>query len=104
MYIGVDGTSHEILDDFLVANPLFIPGVVFPPPFDTSSSSGTLLLFTEARNLSSPTLAPPGVNQGNVRDEVFNELLGEYICSVENAYGDDSATTIISECSGKCVR
>lgn len=99
VYVGLDGIDYMLRDEFLDANPLFIPGVVFPSPFDIrTGSTGSLRLSTAASNISMPTFVPPGAN---VRDEVFDRLLGIYTCIVENEYGDDTATTIISECGRK---
>lgn len=100
VYVGLAGVEHNFREEFLEANPLLMPGVVFPPPLDIGSSSGSLRLSTLASNLSMPMFAPPGVDQSNVRDEVFNELLGTYTCIVENEYGTDQAVTTISECDG----
>lgn len=80
-------------------NALFIPGVVYPQPIEFHQQH---ILLTTARsfNLTSPALAP--VDQDSINDAVFDQMLGKYTCSLETPYGNDSATTVIRECS-KCV-
>lgn len=86
-------------DNFFMAsnNALFIPGVVYPTPFELEYQY-IQLTTTRSFNLTSPIMAPAGVDQASINDAVFEQMLGTYTCSVESPYGSDNATTVIREC------
>ena len=70
------------------------PLVVLPGDFDGSQ----LLLNFLSVNASSPALLPPGVDVDNIAQELFDVLLGNWECRVNNTYGEDSAVTELTDC------
>ena len=78
---------------------LLLPGLV-GNPLSTSSTGLTFTFGPVEMNLTNPDILPdlPRRDQRFIRNLIFDELLGTYTCLVENEYGFDVATTIISEC------
>ncbi len=79
--------------------PGTIPGSTV---LDISRIPGALDFSTHvSSNLTNPAILPdlPWRDQEYIRDLIFDEILGSYTCMVENVYGSDMATTVISECS-----
>ena len=82
-------------------NGLFRFGVLDPPPLvalSTSPGSGQLFLNFVSSNVSQPDLLPPGVDPGDIDQELFAILLGSWECRVNNTFGEDSASTDLSDC------
>lgn len=79
---------------------LFIPGVIDPPPIELFSK---FIVLNNVNGhyitLTNQSLAP-GI-ESIAEGAVFDQMLGTYTCSLENEYGSDSATTVITECPGK---
>ena len=84
-------------------NLLLTPGLINPPPLDIMllSATGGIVFDTEFSSVSVPSILPPGVTEDNFGEATFQALLGDYMCSVNNVYGGDSAMTTISNC-GRC--
>ena len=100
------GEGNEPFSDiFLMSgnNSLFIPGLINPPPLDIMllSATGGIVFNTGFFNVSVSSMLPPGVTEENFREATFQAILGDYICSVNNVYGGDSAMTTIRVC-GRC--
>ena len=100
IYSEKDGVTPMFNMTFLMNNPVFMPGAVFPAPLGVGFTTGNLRIDTTAENLTMPLLVD-GVSDENVKDTVFENLLGTYTCNVENEYGFDQATSVISDCDGK---
>ena len=109
IYEALDGESPDFnprffMSDFrLLLMPGIIPGI---PVLDIAEINGGLVFNTlVTSNLTSNlTILPdlPRRDAESIGQLVFEEILGSYTCMVENEYGADAATTIISECDGKC--
>ena len=100
------GEGNEPFNDtFLMSgnNSLFIPGIITPPPLNIMllSATGGIAINTEFFNVSVPSMLPPGVTEENFAEATFQAILGDYMCSVNNVYGGDSAMTTIRVC-GRC--
>lgn len=91
-------------DEFLMSGnkAVFTPGLIDPTALDIVFSSGNIVLDTEFFNLSMAVMAPPGIDESNFRDIAFQELLGNYSCTLANPFGTDSATSVVREC-GKAI-
>ena len=87
--------------DFFSSSPnrlLLFPDVVLPNVLQTTVYGGLVFnLITDNITLS-PSMLPPGVTRDNFRDAVLDAVLGEWTCTVNNTFGVDSATSIITEC------
>ena len=98
-------SSGPFNDAFLMSgnNSLFMPGLITPSPLNIMllSATGGISINTEFFNISVPSMLPPGVTEVNYEEATFQALLGDYMCSVNNVYGGDSAKTTISNC-GRC--
>ena len=111
-----DVTIYEALDREIPAfNPefftsgfrqLLIPGVIpGTPVLDILRINGGLVINTSVTsNLTNNRTILPNLPRRDaefLRGLVFDEILGSYTCMVENEYGADAATTVITECRGK---
>lgn len=97
---GQPSFSEEFLSQG--RNGLFRTGALTPPALITIpaiSQSGYGELFLNfILNISDASLLPSGVNASNLDREVFSVLLGRWECRVNNAFGEDSAVTELSDC------
>ena len=93
-----DDPFASINQDFFDINPLLMPGVVEMAPLRLTES-GSLLFDLRTMNITLPDLAPPGVSLARA---VFNSILGNWTCRVNNSLGAERASTMISECSECC--
>ena len=96
VYTSLNRMEPMFDPEFLMTGNKGVLNVVSPPPIDIRFTTGNVVLETAFMSLSTP--APPGVDQDNFRDIVFEELLGTYVCEVRNVFGAESATTVIREC------
>ena len=100
---GLLGDFPEINEEFFSGGfrQLLLPGVLRGPP-NFSLFSGGLEFSTHVfSNLTDSAILPElqDRHSESIRDLIFDEILGTYTCLVENEYGSDVATTVISECS-----
>ena len=101
--IPVTRNSFVFLEAFSLLSFRFVE----PPPYSVFGS-GDICLDWAAPELIElppdfpsyiPRNIPPSVNQSNLRDFVFESILGNWTCAVRNRLGSDVATTIFEECS-----
>ncbi len=79
--------------EFYIDRAVLHPDYIVPPVL-SALHSGHLSLNLHLRNISSLS----GRTLEQARDEVFDAIVGEWKCDVENVFGKDSATTTISLC------
>ena len=92
-----NGTN--ISQTFFRERKLLILGVLTPPNFILLGSAfSVLFLNTSVDNVTTSDLLEDDVPIEVARDMLFDLLLGEFTCSVQNVYGMDTATTVIQEC------
>ena len=98
---ALDGDAPELNLDFLQSENgmIFLPGLIEPAILDVSRSDGVLAFSTEVSQFN-PEILPDLVerDRDTIRELVFEEILGSYTCMVENVYGFDLATTLVTEC------
>lgn len=105
IYEALDGDDPMFNPEFFVDGfrQLLMPGVLSGPPIlDIQEVRGALLFDGSAINsLANSSILPdlPRRDAEFIRDLVFDEILGSYTCLVQNEYGIDVATTVVSECS-----
>ena len=90
--------NPEFNPDFFASGNkvLFTPGLLTFPILEIFHRG----LSLNTRIIGNATL-PGGeyLHQDDIRRMVFDEILGNYTCQLENVYGSGAATTVISECS-----
>ena len=104
--------QSSLNEDFLSQgnNSLLQFGVIDPPPLVALTTlpfgGGELFLnfVTVNISISNPALIPSGVDESNIGRELFDVLLGNWECRVNNTFGEDSALTELSDCGkfGSC--
>ena len=90
--------SSVDLSDYFMQFPILMTGVLDPTAF-TATSDGIIFLNYEVDNITTPALLPPNTTLEQAREEVFDLLLGNWECRVNNTLG--SATPVmylIREC------
>ena len=92
----------EINPDFFADGykQLLKPGVLYPSPLRVFSSEYLAFTTHIHNNLTNPEILPnlPQRDREFIRNLVFDEILGNYTCLIENEYGYDMATSVVSEC------
>ena len=103
LYQGLEDGEVQLIPEFFVDPPsriLLAPYSVFPSVLSTDRF-GDIELNLRAENLTHPfSMLPPGVTLDNFRDALFETLLGEWTCRVNNTFGVVSATSTITDCAG----
>ena len=102
-----NGSLSNIQALLLLQNfPLLSSFVVQPSPLSRFGNGDISLDWTALEFLGVPEFIsflnitiPPSVNQSNLRDFVFESILGNWTCVATNRLGSDSATTLLGECS-----
>lgn len=88
---------------------LLAPDSVFPSVVQTRDDGGLQFNF-QAENLTlSELMLPSGVTRDNFQDFIVDAVLGKWTCITNNTFGDDSATSTVTDCgktlfqSNNCV-
>ena len=89
------------ITSFLNGRTLLMSGSLHPAPL-TAKKDGSIILSTKVDRISSPSLFKEGYSLDDAGDDVFKFVLGTWRCSVNNSYGTDVVTTVITDC-GKCT-
>ena len=100
VYSAISGLDFDA-SDFLSDNPLLIPGVLDPTPF-TALKDGIIFYNYDIMNISVPSMLPPGTTLEQATQEVFDLLIGNWTCLVNNTLGLAMVTYTIREC-GKLI-
>ena len=86
------------LSDYFTQFPILMTGILDPAAF-TATSDGTIFLDYTVDNITLPELLPQGTTFEQAREEVFDLLLGNWMCTVNNTLGSTTPVTyIIREC------
>ena len=90
-------------DEYSMENEILIPGVLEPATYSLFSD-GSIRYNYAVQNISVPQFLPANITTiEQARDEVFDLLLGNWTCAVNNSLGAPPPITyLIREC-GKTV-
>ena len=96
VYSAINGFSPNP-SDFFMNNPILVPGVLDPITL-SALSDGTIVYNYEVRNITSPQQLPPGTTEAQIEQQVFDLLLGNWTCIVNNTLGSTTITYLITDC------
>ena len=96
VYSTISGLTVDP-NDFLMDNPILVPGVLDPSPF-TALGDGRIFYNYDIMNISVPSMLPPGTTLEQATQEVFDLLIGNWTCLVNNTLGSSTVTYVIREC------
>ena len=92
--------KYPNITSFLSTGTLMMPGSLDPAPL-TAKKDGSIVLSTQVSRISSPNLFKEGYSLDDARDDVFKFVLGTWTCGVNNSYGTDVVTTVITDYGNK---
>ena len=78
-------------------NSLLLPGALLPMPC-VLRNDGSIEVNFETLRVMLQDRVPEEVTDANLQGMLFETLLGNWRCEVENILGSQSAVTVISEC------
>ena len=97
VYSAISGFTPDP-SEFVMMNPILMPGVLDPITFSTLSD-GSIVYNYEVENITSPQLLPPNTTtEEEAEQQVFELLLGNWTCMVNNTLGSATITYVITDC------
>ena len=107
IYEALDGELPEFNPGFFEGGfrQFLIPGIPSNTTvLDFFGINGGLIFNTSiTTGLTNPAILPELERRDAefIGELVFDEILGSYTCIVENEYGADAATTVVTDCASK---
>ena len=96
VYSDLTGSFPD-LTEYFIENSILVTGVLDPITI-TAPRDGTIYYNYEVMNITFPALLPPDTTIAQAEQQVFQHLLGNWSCTVDNTLGSATVTYKIREC------